>query len=97
MLNGATAKPGVIDTELYAELRKGVLGHISIEDRIVLPAIANGREAGKHRLRNGFGGTLRPEKFKSLENALTSPITPTVLDFGAPVRKEVSQCASVCS
>jgi len=38
-LKRATARPGVIDEEYYAEFRKRLLRHISIEEKIVLPAI----------------------------------------------------------
>ncbi len=40
LLERAVAKPGVIDMEPYSEFRKGLLRHISIEEKIVLPAIA---------------------------------------------------------
>jgi len=48
LLNLATAKPGIIDMESYAEFRQRLLRHISIEEKIVLPAIAKwqgGRKA----------------------------------------------------
>ena len=35
----AVAKPGVIDAESYHEFRKGLLRHISMEEKIILPAI----------------------------------------------------------
>ena len=40
LLTRSTAKPGVIDMEPYSEFRKGILRHISMEEKIVLPAIA---------------------------------------------------------
>jgi hypothetical protein len=40
LLERAVAKPGMIDIEPYSEFRKGLLRHISIEEKIVLPAIA---------------------------------------------------------
>ena len=40
LLERATAKPGIIDEESYADFRKRLLRHISIEEKIVLPAIA---------------------------------------------------------
>ncbi len=40
LLQRAAAKPGMIDMESYAEFRKGLLRHISMEEKIVLPAIA---------------------------------------------------------
>jgi hypothetical protein len=48
LLESATAKSGVIDMETYSEFRKGLLRHISMEEKIVLPAIARwqgGRKA----------------------------------------------------
>jgi len=36
----AAAKPGAIDMEAYHKFRKGLLRHISMEEKIVLPAIA---------------------------------------------------------
>ena len=40
LLERAAANPGVIDMEPYSEFRKGLLRHISMEEKIVLPAIA---------------------------------------------------------
>jgi Hemerythrin HHE cation binding domain len=40
LLQRAVAKPGQIDTESYHEFRKGLLRHISMEEKIVLPSIA---------------------------------------------------------
>ena len=40
LLQRAVAKPGEIDTESYHEFRKGLLRHISMEEKIVLPSIA---------------------------------------------------------
>jgi len=40
LLKRATAKSGAIDIEPYAAFRKQLLRHISIEEKIVLPAIA---------------------------------------------------------
>jgi hypothetical protein len=48
LLQRATASPGVIDMEAYAEFRRGLLRHIGIEEKIVLPAIERlqgGRQA----------------------------------------------------
>jgi hypothetical protein len=48
LLERATAQPGIIDMECYADFRKRLLRHISIEEKIVLPAIARwqgGRKA----------------------------------------------------
>jgi hypothetical protein len=40
LLQRATVKPGAIDMESYAEFRKRLLRHIAMEEKIVLPAIA---------------------------------------------------------
>ena len=40
LLQRAVAGPGVIDSESYHKFRKGLLRHISMEEKIVLPAIA---------------------------------------------------------
>src|SRR5262245_31046375 len=48
LLERATAKPGVIDMECYADFRQRLLQHISMEEKIVFPAIARwqgGRKA----------------------------------------------------
>jgi hypothetical protein len=41
LLQKATAKPDVIDMESYAVFRKGLLRHIAMEEKIVLPVIAH--------------------------------------------------------
>jgi hypothetical protein len=62
LLNRAVAKPGVIDMEPYAEFRKGILRHISMEEKIVLPAIAKwqgGKKAAiAERLRLDHGAIV---------------------------------------
>jgi hypothetical protein len=40
LLRRALETPGVIDEEAYAGFRKGLLRHIGLEEKIVLPAIA---------------------------------------------------------
>lgn len=35
----AIARPGIIDTAAYHEFRRGLLRHISMEEKIILPAI----------------------------------------------------------
>jgi hypothetical protein len=40
LMERAVAIAGVIDMEAYSEFRKGLLRHISMEEKIVLPAIA---------------------------------------------------------
>jgi hypothetical protein len=48
LLQSATAKPGATDMQLYGQFRKGLLRHIGMEEKIVLPAIARlqgGRQA----------------------------------------------------
>jgi len=62
LLQRAVAKPDVIDTEPYAEFRKGLLRHIAMEEKIVLPAIARlqgGRPASiAERLRLDHGALV---------------------------------------
>ena len=47
LLERSVAKPGVIDMEPYSEFRKGLLRHISMEEKIVLPAIAKWQDGKK--------------------------------------------------
>jgi hypothetical protein len=74
LLQRAVAKPGVIDSESYHEFRKGLLRHISMEEKIVLPAIARwqgGKKAAiMERLRLGHG---------ALVALLAPPPTPSIL------------------
>ena len=62
LLNRAVATPGVIDMEPFAEFRKGILRHISMEEKIVLPAISNwqgGKKAAiAERLRLDHGAIV---------------------------------------
>ncbi len=62
LLQRVAAKPVVIDMEPYAEFRKGLLRHIAIEEKIVLPAIARlqgGRQAAiAERLRLDHGAIV---------------------------------------
>ncbi len=52
LLTRAAAKPGIIDMEPYSEFRKGILRHISMEEKIVLPAIARWQGGRKLQLPN---------------------------------------------
>jgi hypothetical protein len=74
LLNRAVAKPGVIDMYLYAEFRKGILRHISMEEKIVLPAIAKwqgGKKAAiAERLRLDHGAIV---------SLLVPPPTPSIV------------------
>ena len=62
LLERAVAKAGVIDMEPYSEFRKGLLRHISMEEKIVLPAIAKwqgGKKAAiAERLRLDHGAIV---------------------------------------
>ena len=62
LLERAVAKAGVIDMERYSEFRKGLLRHISMEEKIVLPAIAKwqgGRKSAiAERLRLDHGAIV---------------------------------------
>ena len=59
LLQNATSQPGVINLDSYGEFRRGLLRHIGIEERIVLPTIArlqNGKQAAiAERLRLDHG------------------------------------------
>ena len=70
----AVARPGVIDAESYHEFRKGLLRHISMEEKIVLPAIARwqgGKKAAiAERLRLDHG---------ALVALLAPPPTPSIM------------------
>lgn len=70
----ATAKPGVIDPEPYHEFRRGLLRHISMEEKIVLPAITRWQRGVKpaiwERLRLDHGALV----------ALLAPVpTPSIM------------------
>ena len=62
LLAEATSDPDEIKPDAYADFRKGLLRHISIEEKIVLPAIArfqNGRQADvAQRLRLDHGAIV---------------------------------------
>ncbi len=62
LLQRAVAKPGAIDMEPYAEFRKGLLRHIAMEEKIVMPEIARlqgGRQAPiAERLRLDHGAIV---------------------------------------
>jgi len=74
LLGRAVAKPGVIDMELYSEFRKDLLRHISMEEKIVLPAIARwqgGKKAAiAERLRLDHGAIV---------SLLVPPPTPSII------------------
>ena len=62
LLTGAVASAGEIDMALYSAFRKRLLRHISMEEKIVLPAIANwqgGKKAAvAERLRLDHGAIV---------------------------------------
>ena len=74
LLESAVARPGVIDMEPYSELRKGLLRHISMEEKIVLPAIAKwqgGKKAAiAERLRLDHGAIV---------SLLVPPPSPSII------------------
>jgi hypothetical protein len=74
LLQFAVAKPGVIDTQSYHEFRKGLLRHISMEEKIVFPAIARWQGGKKvaiaERLRLDHG---------ALVALLAPPPTPSIM------------------
>lgn len=74
LLQRAVGKSGVIEAESYHEFRKGLLRHISMEEKIVLPAIARwqgGKKAAiAERLRLDHG---------ALVSLLAPPPTPSIM------------------
>ena len=59
LLARATARPGLVDAEVFWEFRTGLLKHIGMEERILFPA-ARAARAGEsfpwaHRLREHHG------------------------------------------
>lgn len=74
MFQRSVATPGGIDLEPYQEFRRGLLRHISMEEKIVLPAIARwqgGRKAAlAERLRLDHG---------ALVSLLAPPPTPSIM------------------
>jgi hypothetical protein len=74
LLERAVVKPGLIDVEPYADFRKGLLRHIAVEEKIVLPAIARlqgGRQAAMaERLRLDHGAIVA---------LLVPPPTPSIV------------------
>ena len=62
LLQHAVARPDLIDMERYAEFRKGLLRHIGMEEKIMLPTIAkllDGRQAAiAERLRLEHGALV---------------------------------------
>ena len=74
LLQCAVATPSAIDAESYHEFRKGILRHISMEEKIVLPAIARWRGGKKaaiaERLRLDHG---------ALVALLAPPPTPSIM------------------
>ena len=74
LLQQSVATPGVIERLPYDEFRKGLLRHIGIEERIVMPSIArlqNGRQAAvAERLRLDHG---------ALAALMVPPPTPSII------------------
>lgn len=74
LLTRATSQPGVIDMVLFDEFRKGLLGHIAMEEKIILPTIArfqNGKQAAvAARLRLDHGAIVA---------LLVPPPTPSIV------------------
>jgi hypothetical protein len=74
LLRSAVAKSGVIDIDPYSEFRKGLPRHISIEEKIVLPAITRSQGGQKpalaERLRLDHGATV---------SLLVPPPTPSII------------------
>ena len=70
----AIARPGVIDAESYHEFRKGLLRHIAMEEKIVLPSIARW-QGGK---KAAIGERLRLDH-GALVALLAPPPTPSIM------------------
>lgn len=70
----AVAKPGNIDTESYHEFRKGLLRHIAMEEKIVLPSIARWQSGKKAAI----GERLRLDH-GALVALLAPPPTPSIM------------------
>lgn len=68
LLRAAAASPEVMDMEPYGRFRAGLLRHISIEEKIVIPAILSGT-GGQH---TGLAARLRLD-----HGALVSLLVPT--------------------
>ena len=77
LLEQATEKPDEFNVDIYMEFRKGLLRHIGIEEKIILPAIArfqNGKQAEvAARLRLDHGALVA-----LLVPAPTMPIVETI-------------------
>jgi hypothetical protein len=62
LLQRAVAAPGVVDPAVYAKFRRGLLRHIALEEKIVLPSITRlqgGRQAAMaERLRLDHGALV---------------------------------------
>jgi len=67
LLQQATANPARIDMQPYGEFRKGLLRHISIEEKIVLPTIA--------RLQNGVQAAVG-DRIRLDHGALVALLAP---------------------
>jgi hypothetical protein len=74
LLARASATPGKMEMEAYEEFRRGLLRHISIEEKILLPAIARLQEGVPSRL----AGRLRRDH-GALAALLVPPPTPAII------------------
>lgn len=74
LLEKASAEPGRIDLEAYAEFREGLLRHIRLEEKILLPAIQRLRGGQPHPVAN----RLRLDH-GALAALLVPTPTPTIL------------------
>lgn len=68
LLERATGNPAAIDMKVFAEFRRGLLRHIGLEEKIILPAIA--------RLQNGKQ-TEVAARLRLDHGALTALLVPT--------------------
>jgi len=74
LLDRATSKPGVIDFESYSHFRKRLLRHISIEEKIVLPAITK----WQHGRKPAVADRLHPDH-AAIVSLLVPPPSPSII------------------
>ena len=74
LLQRATEKSGVIDMESYDAFRRGLLRHISLEEKIVLPAIARWQSRQKAALADRLH-----LDHSAIVSLLVPPPTPSII------------------
>src|SRR5262245_29009946 len=74
LLDRAMSKPSVIDFESYSHFRKRLLRHISIEEKIVLPAITK----WQHGRKPALADQLHPDH-AAIVSLLVPPPSPSII------------------